>query len=88
MQQFTKHNGCWDALLRALKGLRTIFRNSFSGFLDLETLKMVAVCASETLVAIYRTTRCHKPEDHNLSSHLHGNVISQNIIQLCRFVVF
>jgi hypothetical protein len=30
------------------------------------TLKMEVVFSSETLVSTYDTTRCQKPEDHNL----------------------
>jgi hypothetical protein len=38
------------------------------------TLKMEAVCASETPVKFYQTTRCHNPEDNILHNHLCTNV--------------
>jgi hypothetical protein len=33
------------------------------------TLKMEAVCSSETLVPIYQTSWCHNSDDHNMNLH-------------------
>jgi hypothetical protein len=39
-----------------------------------ESLKMKAVCSSETLVTIYKSTWHHNPEDHHLHLHHHENL--------------
>jgi hypothetical protein len=40
------------------------------------TLKMEAICSSETSVETQRTTRCHIPEDDTLHNHHCGNLKS------------
>jgi hypothetical protein len=42
------------------------------------TLKMEAICSSETSVETQRNTRCHIPEDDTLHNHRHENLKSYN----------
>jgi hypothetical protein len=35
------------------------------GLLGLDALKMEAISSSETLIATYKATRRHNPDDHN-----------------------
>jgi hypothetical protein len=51
------------------------------GLLDFSsTLKMEALCSSETSGATQRTTRRHIPEDDTLHNHRCENLKSYNII--------
>jgi hypothetical protein len=47
------------------------------------TLKMEAICSSETSIKIQRTTRRHIPEDDTLHNHGCENLKSYNQIFLC-----
>jgi hypothetical protein len=45
------------------------------------TLKMETVCSFKTLITIYQTTRCHKPEDHSINVHCCENLKSCTYLQ-------
>jgi hypothetical protein len=53
-----------------------------AGFAEIisSTLKMEAICSSETSFAPQQTTRCHIPEDDTLYNHRCGNLISHKAL--------
>jgi hypothetical protein len=54
---------------------------SLSQFFTLHTsaMKMEAASSSDTLILAYKTTRCHRPENHYLNSHHHENLKTSNV---------
>ena len=46
---------------------------AFFGYKN-STVKMEAVCASETMVSTYQTVRCRELEEYNMNCHLLGRL--------------
>lgn len=51
------------------------------------TLKMEAMCSSETLVTIYKNTRCQNPKYHNPKTLIFGLDLQLNLLNTTRSVI-
>jgi hypothetical protein len=71
---------CWDATDVSEEHIASIFRAEEKFQQDQQvSLKMEAICFSETWVETERTTRRHIPEDDTPQNHRCANLISYKV---------